>query len=127
MAGGNYGWPKAYGFDQSAFNAPLRVYRQPLAPVGGTFVTRPGSLWTGSFVFATLRGAELRPPGLQGRSRRRGPAAAAAALRRLRTVVEGPNGALYVLTSNRDGRGSARRGDDRILRITPRRQRLAIG
>ena len=38
---------------------------------------------------------------------------------RLRTVVEGPGGALYVLTSNRDGRGSPEDGDDRILRITP--------
>jgi aldose sugar dehydrogenase len=38
---------------------------------------------------------------------------------RLRTVVEGPDGALYLLTSNRDGRGDARRGDDRILRLNP--------
>ena len=38
---------------------------------------------------------------------------------RIRTVVEGPDGALYALTSNRDGRGSPREGDDRILRIVP--------
>jgi hypothetical protein len=38
---------------------------------------------------------------------------------RLRTVVEGPGGKLYVLTSNRDGRGPVHAGDDRILRITP--------
>jgi glucose/arabinose dehydrogenase len=40
---------------------------------------------------------------------------------RLRTVVEGPDGALYALTSNRDGRGTPRAGDDRILRIVPPR------
>ena len=40
---------------------------------------------------------------------------------RLRTVVEGPRGDLYVLTSNRDGRGTPSRSDDRILRITPPR------
>jgi aldose sugar dehydrogenase len=39
---------------------------------------------------------------------------------RLRDVVEGPDGALYVSTSNRDGRGSPQPGDDRLLRITVR-------
>ena len=125
--GANYGWPRVYGFEQAGFDAPLHVYRRPLAPSGGTFVSRPGSSWAGSFVFACLRGNELhRLVFRDGRivadrpllQRRFG---------RLRTVVEGPNGALYVLTSNRDGRGSARRGDDRILRITPPRQRSAIG
>jgi glucose/arabinose dehydrogenase len=38
---------------------------------------------------------------------------------RLRTVVEGPDGGIYVLTSNQDGRGSPSDDDDRILRITP--------
>jgi glucose/arabinose dehydrogenase len=118
---GNYGWPRVYGFDQTGFNAPLRVYQEPLAPSGATFVTRPGSSWTGSFVFACLRGTQLRrlsfsdgrivadEPLFRGR------------FGRLRSVVEGPGGALYVLTSNRDGRGHPRRGDDRILRITPPR------
>ena len=36
---------------------------------------------------------------------------------RLRDVVVGPDGALYVATSNRDGRGRPRPGDDRILRV----------
>ena len=29
------------------------------------------------------------------------------------------DGALYILTSNRDGRGTARPGDDHIYRLTP--------
>ena len=37
---------------------------------------------------------------------------------RLRDVAEGPDGALYILTSNRDGRGRPRPGDDWVLRIT---------
>jgi aldose sugar dehydrogenase len=38
---------------------------------------------------------------------------------RLRTIVDGPDGRLYALTSNRDGRGNPADDDDRILRITP--------
>jgi glucose/arabinose dehydrogenase len=123
VPGGNYGWPEVYGFDQAGFNAPLRVYRRPLAPSGATFVGRRGSPWSGSFIFASLRGEELRrlvledgrvatdQPLLKGR------------FGRLRTIVEGPRGSLYALTSNRDGRGTPRPGDDRILRITPPRRR----
>ena len=38
---------------------------------------------------------------------------------RLRDASVGPNGDLYILTSNCDGRGSPAPNDDRILRITP--------
>ena len=38
---------------------------------------------------------------------------------RMRTVVVTPDGDLWVSTSNRDGRGSPREGDDRILLIDP--------
>jgi glucose/arabinose dehydrogenase len=121
VPGGNYGWPVKFGFDQTGFNAPLRVYAQPLAPAGATFVTHPGSSWTGSFLFACLRGKQLR----RLRFRDGGIVTDQALLRgrfgRLRTVVEGPRGDLYVLTSNRDGRGSPAAADDRILRITPPR------
>jgi glucose/arabinose dehydrogenase len=40
---------------------------------------------------------------------------------RLREVVEGPDGAIYLLTNNTDGRGTPRSGDDRIIRIVPPR------
>ena len=38
---------------------------------------------------------------------------------RVRDVVQGPDGLLYFSTSNRDGRGRAREGDDHIYRIVP--------
>jgi quinoprotein glucose dehydrogenase len=39
---------------------------------------------------------------------------------RLRALTTGPDGAIYVGTSNRDGRGFPNDGDDRVLRIVPR-------
>jgi aldose sugar dehydrogenase len=117
VPGGNYGWPDVIGYDtdSSRFVPPLRVYREPIAPSGGAFVTQAGSRWTGDYVLAALRGEELHrlefdggrivvdEPLLEGR------------YGRLRTVREGPNGCLYVLTSNRDGRGTPQPGDDRVL------------
>ena len=121
VKGGNYGWPRVFGFDQSGYNAPLRVYRQPLAPSGGSFVSRRGSAWTGNFLFACLRGEQLRRLEFRGGRIVADQALLRGRFGRLRTVVEGPDGALYVLTSNRDGRGTPGAADDRILRITPPR------
>jgi glucose/arabinose dehydrogenase len=38
---------------------------------------------------------------------------------RVRTIVRTPDGSLWLTTSNRDGRGSPRAGDDRIVRFVP--------
>ena len=39
---------------------------------------------------------------------------------RIRTVRVGPDGYLYITTSNRDGRGSPITADDRIIRVDPK-------
>jgi hypothetical protein len=38
---------------------------------------------------------------------------------RIRTVRVGPDGMLYLTTSNRDGRGSPKDDDDKIIRVNP--------
>jgi glucose/arabinose dehydrogenase len=118
-AGQNYGWPEVFGEDHGDFTAPLRVYEEAIAPSGATFVTREGSAWTGDYLFATLRGEALRRIRLDGDDVVQDEALLEGEYGRLRTVVEGPDGALYVLTSNRDGRGDPEDDDDRILRLTP--------
>jgi glucose/arabinose dehydrogenase len=106
--GRNYGWPEVVGSDHGDFTAPLKVYEEAIAPSGATF-------WNGEFVFATLRGEALRRLDLDSG---RDEVLLDGEYGRLRTVRVGPDGALYVLTSNRDGRGSPQEGDDRVLRVT---------
>jgi glucose/arabinose dehydrogenase len=108
--GENYGWPAVRGFDHAGFRAPVKVYEDSIAPSGATF-------WRGAFWFATLRGESLRRVDLDDGSEQ---VLLEGEYGRLRTVREGPDGALYVLTSNRDGRGSPDDGDDRILRVVVR-------
>jgi glucose/arabinose dehydrogenase len=124
VEGGNYGWPAVFGpGTHPGFVDPIKLYAAPIAPSGGTFVARRGSEWTGSFVFACLRGQALRRLVFDGDSIVADEPLFVARYGRLRTVVEGPDGKLYVLTSNRDGRGVVHAGDDRILRVTPPRAR----
>jgi glucose/arabinose dehydrogenase len=117
--GGNYGWPEVFGSDHGAFVAPATVYEEAIAPSGGTFVSLPGSEWTGDFLFGALVGEQIRRVRLRGNRVVVDEELFSGEYGRIRTVVEGPDGALYALTSNRDGRGSPRDGDDRVLRIVP--------
>jgi glucose/arabinose dehydrogenase len=123
VPGGNYGWPNAIGSDTAggAYVAPLQVYRDPIAPSGGVFVKRPGSAWTGDYILASLRGAALHRLVLRGGRVVSDQTLLQGRYGRLRTVREGPDGCLYVLTSNRDGRGTPHAGDDRILCVLPPR------
>ena len=117
--GGNYGWPEVFGSNHEGFDAPLRVYEEALAPSGATFVAQEGSDWTGDYLFANLRGESLRRLRFDGDEITVDGPLLERRFGRLRTIVEGPGGDLYALTSNRDGRGEATAEDDRILRITP--------
>ena len=115
----NYGWPEAHGREPDGFEAPVAVYEESIAPSGATFVHEPGSAWSGDLLIAALVGEQIRRLSFDGDRVTRDEALFEGRFGRVRTVVEGPDGALYALTSNRDGRGSPREGDDRILRIVP--------
>ena len=118
--GGNYGWPEVTGDGHARdprYVVPLvHSGGETWAPSGAVFISN--GPWRGRFLFATLRGRHLRMLVLSEdgggvvRQER-----IVEGFGRLRDVVEGPDGALYVLTNNRDGRGSPAPDDDRILRI----------
>lgn len=121
-AGGNYGWPRVIGAPGlKEFIDPIVAWPETSTPPSGA------AFWRGDLYIATLRSRALIRIKLD-RSKGKWRATAIerwfvgargeSAYGRLRDAVAGPDGALYVLTSNRDGRGSPRSGDDRILRIT---------
>jgi glucose/arabinose dehydrogenase len=118
--GGNYGWPEVEGGEErEGLISPAAYYERTLAPSGATFVKLPGSAWTGDYLIGGLAGEQIRRVGFDGDRVTRDAALFEGEYGRIRTVVEGPDGALYALTNNRDGRGSPQEGDDRILRIVP--------
>jgi glucose/arabinose dehydrogenase len=122
--GQNYGWPVITGDEtREGMISPVAQSggSETWAPAGAAFVTSGN--WAGSLLFTGLRGQALYrltlasgdpwrattvEPVIQGQ------------FGRLRDIVAGPDGAYYVLTSNRDGRGSPRAEDDRVLRLTIR-------
>jgi glucose/arabinose dehydrogenase len=117
--GGNYGWPAAVGPDHEGFVAPLTTYEESIAPSGATFVTLPGSEWTGDYLVGALVGEQIRRLRFDGTEVTLDEPLFEGVLGRVRAVVEGSDGALYALTSNRDGRGTPTTEDDRIARIIP--------
>jgi glucose/arabinose dehydrogenase len=115
--GGNYGWPDAQGKEGPT---PATIdWVDIIAPSGATFVHRSGSRWTGNLLVACLRGEQLRRITFEGNRVTGDHPMYEGRYGRLREVVEGPDGAIYLLTNNTDGRGDPRKGDDRIVRIVP--------
>lgn len=118
VAGGNYGWPDSEGD---------RVLEGTIGPVihsGPSITWAPGGATydDGSIFFGGLRGERLYEAVVDGTSEE------VNELRehfvrefgRIRTTLVGPDGGLYLMTSNRDGRGSAADGYDTIVRFNPR-------
>jgi glucose/arabinose dehydrogenase len=122
QAGANYGWPKL-SHQQTAdwANAPLITFTPAIAPSGAVFYQ--GSEFTEMsehLLVAGLRGSGIyeliidqgeqpeilfwrKLPGIE--------------VGRIRDIAINNQGQIYFLTSNRDGRGTIRPGDDKVYRL----------
>jgi glucose/arabinose dehydrogenase len=123
--GGNYGWPVVTGAPgDPRFIDPLlhSGSNATWAPGGAAFYTGDHlGPWRGNLFFGALRGSHLHRVVLGGPLGDQIVSDEALFLGeygRIRDVVDGPDGYLYLTTSNRDGRGNPAANDDRVLRIT---------
>ncbi|MDQ3757744.1 MAG: PQQ-dependent sugar dehydrogenase [Actinomycetota bacterium] len=122
-AGGNGGWDPVPSYneavpmtDTAKFPDAMRPSwasgAPPIAASGATFVSGSNwKSWSGALVVAALRGTQLRMLFLDANGALLGQEVVHRGADRLRAAVLGPDGSLYVTTSN----GS----NDRILRFTP--------
>jgi aldose sugar dehydrogenase len=121
QSGSNYGWPNIQGSaTASGMQTPIVFYSSAIAPSGASFYRgQRFPQFGGNLFVATLRGTHLLRVTTDARRVTTQERLLDGTFGRLRDVVSGPDGYLYICTNNRDGRGTPMTGDDRILRIVP--------
>jgi glucose/arabinose dehydrogenase len=112
--GGDYGWPSVEGGGgrEQGFVDPVVQWPTDQASPSGIAVT------AGTVYVASLRGQRLWAVPVAGARAGEPVAFFTGELGRLRTVAVAPDGSLWLVTSNTDGRGVPGAEDDRILRLT---------
>ena len=120
----NYGWPDIIGSEgkEGLVTPILNTGDDTWAPSGADFYHGDKiPAWKGKFFVATLRGNHLHMIDfdLENGQVLSHQKLFSGDFGRLRDVATGPDGYLYILTSNQDGRGSPKINDDRILRVLP--------
>ncbi|MEU9271304.1 PQQ-dependent sugar dehydrogenase [Streptomyces sp. NPDC048251] len=113
VPGADYGWPTAEGrSEDTRFRSPTAQWHTADASPSGIAYAE-GSIW-----MAGLRGQRLWRVPLKGTAASADPQAFLEGdYGRLRTVVSAGGDKLWVTTSNTDGRGDPKSGDDRILEL----------
>mgnify|MGYP006281738115 CR=1 FL=1 len=115
VPGQNYGWPEVGGKVKTPeYHPALWAWTPTIAPAGISFLDST------HLYLATLKQSKLHRLTLNESGEITRDEIVLEGYGRLRALTQGPDGrCLYIGTSNRDGRGSPRSGDDRVLRYCP--------
>lgn len=109
-AGANYGWPTVEGItDRDGFVNPVQQWQPGSASPSG-MAHAGGTLFIANLRGQVLRSVPVADPSTSTEHYGR-------EFGRLRDVAVAPDGLLWFITNNTDGRGNPRPGDDRILEV----------
>jgi len=114
-SGENYGWPEQECSGEK-FTSPVMCYDPSIEPGGIVFYSGDKLEYKDSLIMATLRGSNLykldvTEEGILSQK------SILSGTGRIRDVSEGPDGYLYIITSNTDGKGFPDKTDDKLMRI----------
>ncbi|TSC75505.1 MAG: quinoprotein glucose dehydrogenase [Parcubacteria group bacterium Gr01-1014_30] len=113
--GANYGWPDSVGGKVKAGTMASKLHSG-----GDTWAPSGAAYYNGSLFFGGLRGQSLYEVVLQGEEVVELKRHFKGEFGRIRGVSLEPDGFLYIITSNKDGRGVPQADDDKIIRLNPK-------
>ena len=115
QSGKNYGWPEQQCSGDENFENAILCYDPSIEPGGILFYSGDTLDFESPFIMASMRSANLYQLDFEeGLSSQK---SILSGVGRVRDVVQGPDGSLYVITSNTDGKGFPDSMDDKLLRI----------
>ncbi|AFS81952.1 glucose sorbosone dehydrogenase [Candidatus Nitrosopumilus sediminis] len=113
--GKNYGWPEQQCSGNENFQDAILCYDPSIEPGGILFYSGDTLNFESSFIMASMRASNLYQLDFEeGLSSQK---SILSGIGRVRDVVQGQDGSLYVITSNTDGKGFPDSMDDKLLRI----------
>lgn len=114
--GQNYGWPNQECSGSPQYQNALVCYNVSIGPAGITYYSAGKLDIKNSLILSTLLGHSLYQLPVQNGTILE-QKIILDGVGRIRDVSEGPDGYLYILTSNTDGMGFPDQNDDKLLRI----------
>ncbi|MDQ3021290.1 MAG: PQQ-dependent sugar dehydrogenase [Bacteroidota bacterium] len=122
VKGGNYGWPiVSHKESKDGMISPVLEFTPAIAPASGMFYGSDSiPQFKNNFFFGCLRGNGIMRVIVDDKDPNKvisHELLLDVDFGRIRDIAEGPDGAIYFSTSNKDGRGTVKQGDDKIYKI----------